>query len=101
MSQKIFEARFIPEKEVRDTCKFTLKELAYPQNQTEEELRKTLYTYLFCGSSITKTAESLFVHRNTIKYRLKKCEEILEIDLSEVSNCFQLQLALVLTEYAQ
>ncbi len=93
--------KFIPEKEVRDTCKFTLKELAYPQNQTEEELRKTLYTYLFCGSSITKTAESLFVHRNTIKYRLKKCEEILEIDLSEVSNCFQLQLALVLTEYAQ
>lgn len=93
--------KYIPEKEVKDTCKFTLKELAYPRNQTEEELRKTLYTYLFCGNSITKTAETLFVHRNTIKYRLKKCEEILETDLSEVSDCFQLQLALVLTEYAQ
>ena len=93
--------KFIPEKEVRDTCGVTLKELAYPKNQTEEELRKTLQTYLTCGSCITKTAESLFVHRNTIKYRLKKCEEILGTDLSEEGTRFQVQLALLLTEYAQ
>lgn len=93
--------KFIPEKEVRDTCRVTLKELAYPKNQTEEELRKTLQTYLSCGSCITKTAESLFVHRNTIKYRLKKCREILGVDLSDEETCFQIQLALLLTEYAQ
>lgn len=93
--------KFIPEKEVRDTCRVTLKQLAYPKNQTEEDLRKTLQTYLFCGSCITKTAETLFVHRNTIKYRLKKCEEILGTDLSEEETCFQIQLALLLTEYAQ
>lgn len=93
--------KFIPEREVRDTCRVTLRELAYPENQTEEELRKTLQTYLACGSCITKTAESLFVHRNTIKYRLKKCEEILGTDLSEEETRFQVKLALLLTEYAQ
>ena len=93
--------RFIPEREIRGICELTLKELAYPGNQREEELRKTLYTYLFCNSSITKTAETMFLHRNTIKYRIKKCEEILNIDLSDMSSCFQIQLALMLTEHAQ
>lgn len=93
--------KFIPEREMKDICEATLKELAYPQNQMEEELRKTLSTFLFNSNSITKTAEILFVHRNTIKYRLKKCEEILDIDFSDESSCFQIQLALVLTEYAQ
>lgn len=93
--------QFIPEREMKDICEITLKELAYPKEQMEQELRKTLYTYLFCNSSITKTAEEMFLHRNTIKYRLKKCEEILETDLSDVSSCFQIQLALVLTELAQ
>lgn len=91
--------KFIPEREVRYVCESTLKELAYPQNQMEEELRKTLSVYLSCGNSITKTAEILYVHRNTIKYRLKKCEEILGEELSDVSDCFRFQLALVLTEY--
>lgn len=93
--------KFIPEREIRDICEYTLKELAYPKNQMEEELRKTLSTYLLSSNSITQTAEKLFVHRNTIKYRLKKCGEILERDLSDVSDCFQIQLALSLTESAQ
>lgn len=90
--------KFVPERERKDICRFTLKELAFPQNQMQEELRKTLHTYLFCGSSITKTAENMFLHRNTIKYRVKKCEEILGIELSSVSDSFYLQLALVLSE---
>ena len=93
--------KYIPEREIKVICEYTLKGLAYPHDQMEEELRKTLETYVFCNSSISKTAESLYLHRNTIKYRLKKCEEILETDLSDVSNCFQIQLALTLTKYAQ
>lgn len=91
--------KFVPERERKDICRFTLKELAFPQNQMQEELRKTLYTYLFSGNSITKTAENMFLHRNTIKYRVKKCEEILGAELSSVSDCFHLQLALLLSEY--
>lgn len=93
--------KLIPEREMKYMCEHTLKELAYPQDEMQEELRQTLYCYLFSNSSITKTAETMFLHRNTIKYRLKKCEELLKTDLSEVSNCFQIQLALIMTEYAQ
>lgn len=90
--------KFVPEREMKEICTSRLKELSFPQNEMHEELRKTLQTYLACGSSITKTAESMFLHRNTIKYRIKKCEEILGMELSNVTDCFQIQLALVLSE---
>lgn len=90
--------KYLPENEMKDLCIQILKGLAYPKNQMEEELRKTLSTFLFCNNSITRTADSLFVHRNTIKYRLKKCRELLGVDFSDASTCFQLQLALQFTE---
>lgn len=90
--------KFVPERQVQEICTTTLKELAFPKNQMQEELRKTLETFLSCGSSITKASEKMFLHRNTIKYRIKKCEEILEVELSSASDCFHIQLALVLSE---
>ena len=62
------------------------------------ELRKTLKTYLDCHCSIIETANLLFVHRNTIRYRIKRCEEILENDLRDPDYCFQVQLCLVFTD---
>lgn len=78
-----------------------LKELAFPENLMQEELRKTLYTYLFCGKNIAQTAETLSLHRNTIKYRVKKCEDILGVQLSDDMDSFRIQLALVLAEEAK
>ena len=41
-----------------------------------KELLKTLSTYLLdAQSGITRTAARLFVHKNTIKYRLQRCSE--------------------------
>ena len=98
-AQNILELfRVVPERERKEMCKNTLKELAFPENPVQEELRKTLHIFLFSGGSITKTAETMFLHRNTIKYRIKKCEEIVGIQLSNATDCFYLQLALVLSE---
>lgn len=41
---------------------------------------KTLFTYLHCGKSLQKTAEILFVHRNTVAYRIQKIKERYGID---------------------
>ena len=32
---------------------------------------------------MTKAASKLYVHRNSLMYRIKKCEEIMDIDLSD------------------
>lgn len=43
----------------------------------------TLKGYLDNERSVTKTAAELFIHRNTIIYRIKKIQEFLRADLNE------------------
>lgn len=86
----------LPGDQTKKFCVHTLKSLAYPKDDMTMELQKTLRIYLEHNSSVTETANEMFLHRNTIKYRIKKCEELLECDFTETSQCFQLLLALVL-----
>jgi sugar diacid utilization regulator len=55
---------------------------------------KILETYLNENCSITNTAEKLFMHRNTLKYRIKKIEERLQCDLHDFDDCIKLKMAL-------
>ena len=50
----------------------------------------TLGTYLFMNCDQTRTAEYLHVHRNSLIYRIKRIEELLEIDLEDDSQRFYL-----------
>lgn len=88
----------IPNDQVEKFCLHTLKTLAYPKDEMMSELQKTLRVYLDCSCSITETANRMFLHRNTVKYRIKKCEEIIGKDLSHATEYFQIQLSLVLVE---
>ena len=97
--QNILELlKSLSDNQIQDVCVKILKSLAYPQDEMSLELRKTLKTYLDCHCSIIETANLLFVHRNTIRYRIKRCEEILENDLRDPDYCFQVQLCLVFTD---
>jgi len=59
-----------------------LGELAGPQ-PTMVELRATLRTYLEADQSLVKTAGRLFLHRNTVVYRLRRIEQLLGHSVSE------------------
>lgn len=43
----------------------------------------TLLEYYMCGFNTGRAAEALFVHRNSMQYRLKKIEEILDVKLED------------------
>lgn len=64
--------------------------------ETEERtfLIDTLYEYLECHCQISETAKKLFVHRNTVIYRLDKCSQLLQKDLKDPEVTIQLRLAL-------
>jgi len=53
--------------------------LAYDAEKSTD-LLETLEKYLDYGESPVKTAEKLFVHPNTIKYRIDRIIEILGYD---------------------
>ncbi|MDT3705022.1 MAG: helix-turn-helix domain-containing protein [Thermincola sp.] len=41
-----------------------------------------------------KTAQTLHVHLGTVKYRLRRIREILDVDFNEAETVFNLQVAL-------
>lgn len=79
-------------------CQQQLKELAYPTEPTLQELRKTLKVFLDFNCEITKTANALYLHRNTIKYRMNQCEKLLGTSIQEPETSLLLQVALELSE---
>lgn len=44
---------------------------------------ETLKCYLFCGGSKQRASNALFVHRNTLTYRLERTEELLNLSLGD------------------
>ena len=59
----------------------------------DSNLTETLETYLDKNCNVTITAETLFIHRNTLKYRLRKIEELLNCDLHNFKDCSNLKIA--------
>lgn len=46
-------------------------------------LQETMITYYMNGFSNVKTAEALFIHRNSLQHRLDKIEDLLGIDITD------------------
>lgn len=78
-------------------CKSVLKDLAYPEEEAMLDLRTTLDVYLKNQSEITQTANELFIHRNTVKYRINRCEEILGVKVDSPEESLNIRLALELS----
>ena len=45
------------------------------------DFAKTLYTYLKCERNTTLTADELFIHRNTLQYRIRRIKDLIQVDL--------------------
>ena len=78
-------------------AKQTLIEKIYqPLANSSAELLETLGAYLDSGRSLEATAKLLFVHPNTVRYRLKKISDVIGWDATGAHEAFVLQVALVL-----
>ena len=78
-------------------AKATLVNKIYsPLKQNSVELKDTLVAYLECGRSLEATAKQLFVHPNTVRYRLKRLTEVIGWDPTGAREGFVLQVAMVL-----
>ena len=62
-----------------------------------EDLVHTLYTYLFLGKSCVRTAEELRIHRNTLRTRLARINEILPLDSLNEMELEHIMLSLLFT----
>lgn len=65
----------------------------------DEELLTTLEAFLAEDLNLTKTAEKLDIHRNTVIYRLNKITQTLGKDPREFSDAVELHLAILFHKY--
>ncbi|MER3124537.1 helix-turn-helix domain-containing protein [Bacillus pumilus] len=65
----------------------------------DQSLLHTLSVYLETHCHISETAKRLSIHRNTVIYRLEKCEELLRISLKDPDATLRLRLALRIQMY--
>lgn len=59
----------------------------------------TLLAYLNYNNSLTKTSEALFVHKNTVNYRIRQCGEILHSNFKEGHKNFIYVFSLSILTY--
>lgn len=62
-------------------------------------LCETLENYLSHGCNAKRTAEAMFIHRNTLNYRMKKINELLNCELEDMNQCLALKLAFLIIKY--
>ncbi|MBQ7795614.1 MAG: PucR family transcriptional regulator ligand-binding domain-containing protein [Lachnospiraceae bacterium] len=65
------------------------------ESAQSQELIDTLVMYYECGASLDKTAERMFTHKNTVKYRLNRLQERTGLSLKNPDENFQLYLAVL------
>lgn len=60
---------------------------------------RTLDCYFASGCSIKAAASSLSCHVNTIRYRLERIKQLLQLDVEDVEHRFNLEMALRLAKF--
>lgn len=78
-------------------AKQTLVDRVYrPLHAHSADLVATLWSYLDNGRSLEATARELYVHPNTVRYRLKRVSEVIGWDATGPREALILQTALIL-----
>ncbi|MBQ7816511.1 MAG: helix-turn-helix domain-containing protein, partial [Oscillospiraceae bacterium] len=84
-------------------CEMFLKEV-FKQGSIESLDQETLFTiqsFFENNLNVSETSRGLFVHRNTLVYRLEKIRKITGLDLREFDDAIVFKVALMVKRYLQ
>lgn len=69
------------------------------ESRDDDTQMKTVRAFFDNDLNVSKTAESLYVHRNTLVYRLEKIRKLTGLDLREFDHAVTLKVALMVRKY--
>jgi PucR family transcriptional regulator, purine catabolism regulatory protein len=88
----LFQLEYSPE--LASFCQETIGTLVEYDRSQGTDLIETLTSYFAHKGNLSQTAEALFVHRNTLLYRMERIKEISGLDLDNPETRLSIQLAL-------
>jgi DNA-binding PucR family transcriptional regulator len=72
-----------------------VRPLAEYDRERRSDLVRTLDIYFAVGSNASEAADRLFLHRNSMLYRLERAQQLTGLDLREPASRLALQLGLL------
>lgn len=77
-------------KEQQQLSQWVLKEFT-----TDQEALDTIQMFIECNLNVSETAKKLYIHRNSLQYRLDKFHESTGIDIKQFDKAFTVYLAIL------
>lgn len=95
----------LPEKKCRAFLSETLGPQFFPEDRfaknsgNSDELLKTVKTFLATNQNISETSRALYIHRNTLVYRLDKFNKMTGLDCTKFEDGMRIGIALLVMQY--
>jgi hypothetical protein len=70
-------------------CSDLVKIIKYDKKHNTQYF-ETVFQYLQCNRNLEETAQKLFIHKNTVSYRIRKVKEMFNIDFDNTYKRFKL-----------
>ena len=82
-------------------CRMFLKEVfdGDVEGMFDDEELQTVFTFFDNNLNISETARQLYIHRNTLVYRLEKIKKLTGLDLREFDDAITFKVALMVKKY--
>ena len=81
-----------------ESFRFLIEPLREQDRTRGSDLVRTLRTYFAAGANASEAADRLFLHRNSMLYRLERIQKLTGLDLKDHRVALALQLGLLATE---
>lgn len=69
-----------------------VRKLISIDSENDSNYVKTLFTYVNCQQNLSKAAEKMFVHYNTLKYRINRIIEMTNVNLADERVVFEIMI---------
>lgn len=90
--------RMIPQENLEEFIRDTFSHLLSSEEKEQTELLKTLRIFYDNHCHIADTAKQLYLHRNTVIYRLDKCEQLTGRSLRAPANSLRFRAAFLMRD---
>lgn len=87
------------QEEMKELYYETLGKLVNYDLEHSTNLVDTLEAYIEEGGNLINTSNRLFIHKNTVKYRVKRIEEITGCNLRNIKHLFDFNIALKIGKF--
>lgn len=84
-------------------CKMFIREVFpdYSPNMFDEETLTTIYKFFENNLNVSETSRQLYIHRNTLVYRLDKIQKTTHLDLRNFEDAIAFRIALMVVKYME